>query len=548
MIVHYFKLAWRNLTNNRIYSLINISGLAIGLAVCMLIVLYVAHESRYDRFHKNAERTFWIQGKIKMGSDSIFIPAMSYPTAPLIKNSEPVVESFLRYKIQGRNTVLQNPRDASLKFAEEKFMFADGNFFDFFSFRLIKGNKETVLQNPYSVVISSAIALKYFGSSDPVGKILRYNNTYDFLVTGVAERPPSNSSIGFDFVASLSSMNSMPEEKRHIGGQVLENGSFATYFLLNDREDVQKLEARLKQVHDATSDDKDNNATYLATALTDTHLNANYSDYSNIKYLRIFPFVAALVLLLALINYMSLTTARASVRAKEIGVRKVLGAGRSKIAIQFFIESAAFTAIAFALGYLLCTLFQPAFFKFLEIDLDIDFLYHPIVLLSFGGIFLVSVILAAIYPAIVLSAFKPVAILYGKLSRQGGSISVRKFFTVLQFSISIALIICSIVIMQQVNYLKNTDTGVDRENIVMVPFSSGIGKNYEAFQSEIRSIPGVNQLATSQSAMYAGNDIMGVKPKNSDKMMFLPILSVDKQFTELLGLEWKIAPKGSFLL
>ena len=543
MLKHYFYLAWRNLTKNRIYSFINITGLAIGLAVCMLIVLYVAHESRYDRFHKNADKIFWVQGKIKMGSDSIFVASMSYPTGPMIQKSEPSVESFLRYKIQGRNTVVQNAAEPSRKFSEEKFMFADSNFFDFFSFKLLKGSAETVLKNPFSVVISTSTARKYFGNEDPIGKTLRLNNSYDFIVTGAANKIPSNSSIDFDFVASLSSIVGMREERRSLSSQVLENGMFTTYFSLKRASDVTKLEARLQQIHEATAKDEEDKATYLATALADTHLNANYADKSNLKYLKIFPFVAALVLLLALINYMSLTTARASTRAKEIGVRKVLGARKTWIAIQFFVESTIFTAIAFALGFGLCMLFQPSFFNFLGIDVDKEFLYHPIVILSFGGIFLLSAVLAASYPALLLSAYKPVMVLYGKISKQAGNVSIKKFFTVFQFTISIALIICSMIIMQQISYLKNTDTGIDRENVVMIPFSSTIGQSYGAFKSEIAAIPGVGQLATSQVAMYKGNDIVGVKPKNSDKMIFLPILSVDEKFVDVLGLEWKIQPK-----
>jgi len=509
----------------------------------MLIVLYVTHESRYDRFHKNADKIFWVQGKIKMGSDSIFVASMSYPTGPMVQKSEPSVQSFLRYKIQGRNTVLQNTADPLAKFAEEKFLFADSNFFDFFSFKLLKGSAETVLKNPFSVVISSSAATKYFGNTEPIGKTLRLNSSYDFVVTGVADKIPSNSSIDFDFVASLSSIVGMPEEKRSLGSQVLENGMFSTYFSLRSAKDVTKLEARLQQIHKATTKDEENKATYLATALTDTHLNANYADKSNLKYLRIFPFVAALVLLLALINYMSLTTARASTRTKEIGVRKVLGAGRTRIAIQFFVESIIFTAIAFALGFGLCMLFQPAFFNFLGIDVDKEFLYHSIVLLSFGGIFIVSAVLAASYPALLLSAYKPVMVLYGKISKQTGNLSIKKIFTVFQFTISIALIICSMIIMQQISYLKNTDTGIDRENIVMIPFSSAIGKSYASFKSEIAAVPGVSRLATSQVAMYKGNDIMGVKPKNSENMIFLPILSVDEKFVDVLGLEWKVPPK-----
>ena len=208
-------MAWRNLTQNKVYSAINITGLAIGLAVCMLIMLYVGHESNYDRFHRNAENIFWMQGKIKMGSDSVFIGSMSYASGPLVKQEEPAVESFLRYKQQSANTVISNPAVPDRKFAEEKFLFADSNFFSFFSFPLFAGNSEKVLNDPFTVVLSQNAARKYFGEENPVGKIIRYNNEYDFTVTGVPAPIPSNSSIGFDFIASLSSMNGIKEEKKH---------------------------------------------------------------------------------------------------------------------------------------------------------------------------------------------------------------------------------------------------------------------------------------------------------------------------------------------
>jgi putative ABC transport system permease protein len=211
MLKNYIKIAFRNLIQNRVYSAINITGLAIGLAVCMLIMLYVGHESNYDRFHEHADKTFWIQGKIKMGSDSAFIGSMSYATAPLVKQDEPAVESFLRYRQQSSSTVIQNPAMPSLKFTEDKFLFADSNFFSFFSFPLSTGNRQQVLRDPFNVVISAKAASKYFGNEDPVGKIIRYNNQHDFRITGIAGRVPSNSSIDFDFVASLSSLRSIPE-------------------------------------------------------------------------------------------------------------------------------------------------------------------------------------------------------------------------------------------------------------------------------------------------------------------------------------------------
>jgi putative ABC transport system permease protein len=549
MLANYLKIAWRNLTRNKIYSFINISGLAIGLAACMLILLYVGHESSYDQFHANAKNIYWIQGKIMMGSDSVFIASMSYPTATIAKQNEPSVESFLRLKQQRENTIISNSENQDLKFSESKFVFADSNFFNFFSFSLSAGNKNQVLQKPFSVVITEKTARKFFGDSDPVGKILRYNNSYNFTVTGVADKAPSNSSIDFDFIASLSSISSIDDEKKSTESQILEPGNFKTYFQLKNGISPSKLEASLLQLHRKTSGpDAADKSSYIATPISSTHTQANYADYSNVKYMKLFPLVAGLVLLLALINYVNLSTARATTRAKEIGVRKVIGAGRKGIAIQFFIESAVFTSIAFALGFMICAFFQPSFFNFLQIDLDNSFLYSPAMLISFAALFLLAVILSATYPSILLSAYKPVLTLYGRINKNASTISLRKFFTVFQFTVSVILIIAGLIINQQLIYFRNTDTGLNRENIVMVPFTSAAGQYYASFRKEVEAIPAIQQVTTSQSAMYKGNDIMGATPKGSDKMIFLPILSVDENFMSTLNLKWKTPPANGALL
>ncbi len=542
MFKNYFKIAWRNLLRNKLYSAINIAGLGSGLAVCMLIVLYVGHESQYDRFHSKADRIFLTETKIKAGNDSLYMTTMGFSTAPSVKLNDPAVESFLRIKKADRNTVIQNAQSPSIKFAEDKFLFADSNFFTFFSFKLLRGNKEQVLQNPFSVVISQNAAEKYFGKQDPVGKTIRYDNAYDFTITGVAEKTPSNSSIGYDFVGSLSSMLSIPGERNHIQS---DENAFSTYFLLKHPEDGVRIEADLLRLEKARNANSATDSRYIAIPLKDIHKYADI-DTSNMKYLKIFPLVAALILLLALINYTSLSTARATIRSKEIGVRKVLGAGRITIATQFFIESALNAAIAFILGYLICLFFEPAFFKFLQIDIDNSFLYSPYMLLSFALLFILTVLLAATYPSILLSAYTPVMVFYSKYSKNGGGGSVRKFLTVVQFTISVILVICSIVIGRQMYFIKHADTGVDRENVIMIPFARDIGKHYASFKARIKALPGVLQISAALHPMYKGYDIMGTTPKNSDQMVLLPMLSVDQHFISLLGLKWKIPPADSF--
>ncbi|MDQ6843236.1 MAG: ABC transporter permease [Bacteroidota bacterium] len=545
MLKNYFKTAWKNLIRNKVYSTINILGLAIGLAVSMLIILYIEHESTYDTFHANANRIYWIQGKIKMGNDSIFMPLMSYASAPLTKQAEPSVESYVRLTKDFKTPILQNIQSPAFKFAEDKFLFADSNFFSFFSFKLLEGNKGKVLQVPFNVVISKTIAAKYFGNQTPIGKIIRYNNAYNFTVTGVAEPAPSNSSINYDFVASISSLASFDTYKDLLKSQRVQLGAFSTYFLLHQPADAARIEIALQQLNRSTNTGQGSDERYLATPLTDTHLHANYGDSANIKYLSVFPFVAALILLLALSNYISLSTAQATSRAKEIGVRKVLGAGRRSIAKQFFIESALYTGISFILAYFLCSIFQSSFFSFLQINIDSSFLLNPCLLLSFTGLFLVSLIMASLYPSILLSAYRPAKVLYGKFNKQGSGLPVRKFFTFFQFTISIVLIICGIIINKQIGFIRNTDTGVNKSNILMIPFSPSLGKHYKAFKEETGSVAGVRQITASQYPMYKGHDAYFTKAKNTNADVLLSVLSVNKNFISMLGLDWKIAPDDS---
>jgi len=534
-------VAWRNLVRYKIYSAINITGLAVGLAACMLIVLYVGHESGYDRFHKNADRIFWVQTKLKLGNDSVFMPFLNFSAGPMVKQRIPSVESFLRLRKDDQNTIIQNPEKPSVKFAENKFLFSDSNFFSFFSFNLLRGNPQQVLSRPFSLVISQSAVRKYFGNADPIGKTLRYNNGYNFLVTGISADAPSNSSIDYDFIASMSSMSSISEQVDLVKN---EKNDFTTYFLLRRDGRISAVENELKRLTKERDGDDAASFRYVSTSLPNLHVVSSL-DTTNIKYLRIFPFVAALVLLLALINYMSLSTARASIRAREIGVRKVLGAGKNTIAVQFFAESALFTTISFILGYVICFLFQPFFFDFLHIGIDSSFLYQPAVLMSFGGLLIITIAVAGTYPSLLLSAYKPVSVLYGKLGRTG-TINVRKVFTVFQFSIAIIFIICGIVMQRQMHFFRHKDTGINRENIVMVPFGSNVSKHYAAFKGEVRAVPGIRQISIALHPLFKGYDMMGITPPATGKMILMPTLDVDQQFIPMLGLKWKLPPSDSF--
>ncbi len=236
MILNYIKIAWRNLTKQKLYSLINITGLAVGLAVCMMIMLYVAHEMSYDRFHKNGSRIFIPQAVIKIGGNNLGLEYMSYAAGPIIQQSQPAVEGYMRTLSYFRPVVASTTAAPQAKFSEEHLLFADPDFFKFFSFKLITGSANDVLNKPFSVVISQDMAKKYFGAADPIGKTitLKTDSAYTYQVTGVAENAPSNSSVVFNFVTPNQSLLAMKEAKRYVGDQQISFGSFSVYLLLKN--------------------------------------------------------------------------------------------------------------------------------------------------------------------------------------------------------------------------------------------------------------------------------------------------------------------------
>jgi putative ABC transport system permease protein len=541
MFRNYLRIAWRNLVRQRLYSLINISGLAVGLAVCMLIMLYVAHEHSYDRFHKNADRIFKPFGQVKMNGNTFGIDQMSYISGPIIKQSLPVVADYMRTAHYFTSVVLvNNPSQPEKKFEEDKLLFADAGFFNFFSFRLLSGQPSQVLSKPFSVVISQAMAKKYFGDENPVGKTLtiKTDSAYTYQVTGVAENCPSNSTIEYNFVASNSGFVTTKAAKDYLGEQKLGGGTFDVFLLLRHRSDTTALTKGLRSLNA----DKNSKAQveFSLLPLADRHLKRSRDD-SNLKYLTIFPLVALLILLLALVNYMSLSTARATLRAKEIGVRKVSGASRNSVALQFYVESAVFSTISFLLGYVLCYFFKPLFFNVLQLKIDNSFLYSPLILSLLFALLLVTILVSGSYPSLVLSAFKPVVTLKGKMGKQSGGVIIRRIFTTLQFSISIGLVICGIVIDRQLYFVRHTETGVDRHNVIMIPVGGNF-KNYPAFDHDIRALAGVSGVATSRYGMFSYMDMYGIPGKTKDETVMLPSLAVDKDFFRLLGLKWKYPP------
>ena len=539
MLRHYLRAAWRTIRRNPFYSAINIGCLAIGIAVCMTVLLYVLYEHSFDHWQANSGRIFSVTTSIKFGDVTFNTDRVSRSTAPLVQAADPNVEGWLRILPIYRPVNLKDPAAPDKVFAQErKLLFADGNFFNLFSFALVKGSATAVLRRPGTVVLTESAAKKYFGDKDPVGRILRLNDKDNFEVTGVAADLPANTDIGFNMVASLSSLPLMEDYKDVDHSQTVQGGAFQTWLLLRDPGKARQVELtldRLAIVPGQPSKDRD---AYTLTSLSDHHLHGIFSDVSNIRYLTVFPLAAGLILLLALINYMSLATARATARAKEVGVRKVIGAGRGRIAGQFYTESAVIALSSFVIGTLIFLAIRSFFFRWLQLPIDPVFIGSPQMLLFSGGLLVVVILAAGSYPSLVLSAFRPVAVLYGRLSRRRGSERVRKGFIVLQFAISMTLVLSSVIIEKQLYYFRHADTGIDRENVIMVRFADQL-LHYGALKREVAALPGIRGVATAHYQMYTGYDAWSVKAPGSEKGVELHAMSIDDNFISLLGLRWQ---------
>jgi putative ABC transport system permease protein len=542
MVLNYLRIGVRTLFRNKLYSAINIGGLAVGLAVCMTILLYVVHEHSYDRFHRDVERIFVMGGTEKFGGQEMNVAAMNHVDAPMMQQANPQVESYTR--IYGLyNTVdLSLPSDPAAHYREKRdFLFVDSNFFRFFSFHLIRGDASKVLSEPNNLVLSESAAKKYFGKHDPIGQSLLYDSHLLLKVTGICADAPSNSTISFSFVAPFS-LIAQTEDSFQVTMNWFGVGNFLTLLKLRDTGAVKSVIATATMLAAMDKSGMSSGLVFKLSPLTENHLSANPAGGGgSTRYLSLFTLVAGLILLLALINYMSLSTARAVTRAREVGVRKAIGADRKSIAAQFYTESALSAVLAFFVGALLFLTLRHLFFEMIGLHIDPSFLKRPGMLFSFLGLLFLTILVAGSYPALVLSAYNPGIVLYGRLSNRRSGAIVRKGFTVLQFSISIALVICTLFIGRQLRYMRQADTGVDRNNVVMVTCEKTL-KQYQAFKQEVAAMPSVQETATANYWFYKGLVTGSVRTKTPRHEISMGYMIVDTGFIPLMRLHWKEKP------
>lgn len=544
MLRNYFKIALRSLIKNETYSFINIVGLSVGMAVSLIIFLYVVHEFSYDKFHAKADNIYRLTCKINYGEQEIYTTSMSSQFGPILKENNLNVENYVRVRNPGR--VLIQSNEGHINF-EEGIAFSDTSFFSVFSFPVLQGDYHA-LNRPSTAVITEKTALKYFGTTQALGKTILYNKDYPLEVVGIAKDFPSNSSIQFDCIVSLCTLGIIPEEKSAYVHAVASLGSIPTYIVVNNKSSVSKIISSIPKFAKTTA-----NETYSLEKFSGAHLFRDLGDSSNITYLYLFMAVAIIILLLALINYMNLTTARATLRAKEVGIRKVIGARTTNLAYQFYFESALMTLLAFGLACVWMETLLPIFLNILQIQIDQSFIQSIWFASVAVGLLLICILLGGSYPALVLSRFMPTEVLKGKASTSVGGGRIRKGFTVVQFTASIALILVTLGIQHQLDFLRNKKIGLNKEQVMVIDLDRESAVHFAAMKNDLRNLSGVQQVAAASRALFVtDHSAMFVKTPTTNEEVFIGDLAIDENFISTLEIGWVVKPdnltKGGYII
>lgn len=512
MIRNYLKIALRNLLKNKVFSFINISGLAIGMAVCMLILMWVSDELNYDSFHENGDRIYRVCIDAFLGTP-LKAPVCMAPAGPAMKESFPEVLDVARLVRPRRASVLHENRPSS----EDDVGYADASFFNIFTFPFVTGDPATALKAANTVVITEDVAKKYYGNGDPLGTTLEIEGI-EYSVTGVVRNPPANSHLNFRM---LRSFETLYQENR----DALENwlsASYYTYLLLDENADIASLENKFPALID----------THLGPVLKSiggsvalflqplnrihlySHLEGDLGSAGDISYVYLFCGIALFVLIVACINFINLVTARSSIRAREIGIRKSLGAARVRLVQQFLGESILYSLFAFVLGFFLVFLTLPLFNTLLDHDLSINAGNAPWLITAFLGLTICVGLFAGSYPALYLSGFQPVSVLKGHLNIKISSSHFRRALVVLQFAISVFLIIGTWTVVRQVSFMKNKNLGFDGEQVLILQNlrESEEHISYETLKTEFEKVPGIIRTGAS-------NTVIGQRRRKS---VFIP--------------------------
>lgn len=553
MLKNYLKIALRSLLKQRVYSLINLTGLAVSIAACLLITLYVKHELSYDRFWPDADRVFKLALERKYPNHSTFYGAVPHSYASAMESDFPEVESSLLMQGPADDMVVNyKVNETEVKtFEEDHFIWVDSAFFSFFDLTLIKGDKATALAVPNQIIISEAMASKLFSNDDPIGKVL-YGGFGENKVTGVFQNLPDNSHLRADFISSFSGR----ELRQQINYISFDSH---TYIKVKPGSDVKALEAKLPQMVNTYASGQierelgqswadyqkaGNGYRYFLQPLTGIHLDPTNIEFTvtpggNIKYVYALIFIGVLILAIACINFMNLSTARSAERAREVGVRKVMGSFRDQLIIQFLVEAFLLALMSTALAVGLAALALPGFNDLIQKQLQLALGFD--VVLGLLGFALLVGLLAGLYPALVLSSYNPVVVMKGNFAGSSKGAWLRNGLVVFQFVISIVLIVGTLVVGEQMEFIRNKDLGFNTERVLIVERAWSLEDKFETFAEEVRRLPQVKSVAGTSSRVGNREDYFGqmFQPEGSNEVLTVKSMIMDDEFGQDIGFTLK---------
>ena len=535
MFKNYVTIAFRYLRRYKVYSLITISGLALGLAAFLLISIWVLHEISFDRFHENASSIFRVSEKRHFPDHVSHNFRTPGPLAEQIKEKFPEVRESVRIAMTGERVVRYEDR----VYYEDKIITVDPGFFSLFTFPFIEGDKESALDHPNSMAITQSAAKKYFGSKNPIGKVLKMDNRLDFIVTGIIKDVPSNSHLKFDMVVPFEVVEKL--------GWITDDWEFSmalTYVRLEESADYRGFERKIADL--VKNYDQDTNIELFLKPLTRIYLFTNYDKpegQGRIQYIYMFSLLGALILIIACINFMNLATARSDYRSREIGMRKGIGASKSHIIRQFLVEAIFIAFLSLLLAPLLIQFVLPGFNKIADERFTLADFLNPGMILVVLGVTLITGAVSGSYPALFLSSFQPIKVLKkNSASGQRGSF-LRKILVLVQMSISLMLLISSFVIYSQIDYLKNKDLGFSKEQVVSIPLGIANEENskiYERYKTELvrtSRIENVSAAFTHPTSFGTQAKDVVFEGRRLDEEMPINITSVDFDFIETLKIK-----------
>jgi putative ABC transport system permease protein len=532
MIKNYLTTAWRNLVKNKFYSVLNIAGLGIGIASCMLIFLYVQFELSYDKYNAKAPQIYRLTEILHLPKEDRPQAVTSPIMAPTLQAHFPEITKSVRFIGSGRVLAVDNK-----KLYDTKIVYADSTLFDIFTFPMIQGQPQHALVNPYSIVLTKDAAKKYFGSEPALGKIMRLSDTINLTVTGIMENVPANSHFTFDCVLSRSTIDELSNHQ--VDSNWFNNSSY-TFFLLPENYAPQQLESKMNTfVHKQMEQEKKESGLWYDFKLqpiTSIHLrsnmNAEINPNSDISYVYIFSAAAILILIIACCNFINLATARSLNRSKEIGLRKVIGARRIQLGLQFLGESFLFAVIGGLLAFTIVELVLPAFNTFTGKGLPLNLFTNQNLMLIFAGIIVCVGLIAGIYPAMLMSSFAPITALRGTIRHGWQDLLLRKGLVVFQFTIAIVLITGTGIVLQQLKYIQNRKLGFNKEQVIEIGLRRADFPRRETLIKELTKNTSVVNATLTDFSFKGGMSNIAVLPEGAaeNEITSQAVISVDYNF------------------